>query len=63
MKIFSSNYQELGSLDQNLILNTQGKIKIRYGKKFVDLIDENGNINVPNLEERISRLEKLLNKQ
>ena len=45
MKIFNSEYQELGSLEQNLVLNTAGKIKIRYGNKFIDLLDDNGFIN------------------
>lgn len=43
--MFNSQYEELGSLDKNLILNTKGKVKIRYGNKFIDLLDENGHIN------------------
>ena len=45
MQIFNSQYTELGSLDENLVFNTKGKIKIRYGNKFIDLLDENGFIN------------------
>lgn len=52
------NGQELGSLQENLILNTAGKIKIRYGSKFIDLLDENGEINVPSLLRRIENLEQ-----
>lgn len=53
------NGQELGSLKENLILNTAGKIKIRYGSKYVDLLDENGEINVsPLLLQRIQQLEE-----
>lgn len=53
------NGQELGSLQENLILNTAGKIKIRYGSKYIDLLDENGEINVsPLLLQRIQQLEE-----
>jgi hypothetical protein len=34
-------------LDENLILNTAGKVKIRYGKKFVDLLNDKGELNFP----------------
>ena len=37
MKLFGSEYEEIGSLDKNLVLNTAGKVKIRYGGKFVEL--------------------------
>lgn len=43
--LFGSNHSEVGSLSENLILNTAGKIKIRYGSKFIDLLDNQGNIN------------------
>jgi len=45
-KIFNSNYEVLGSPDGNLILQTVGKIKIKWGNKYIDLLDENGNINI-----------------
>ena len=45
MKIFNSIYSEVGSQDENLLLNTKGKIKIRIGNTFIDLLDNNGKIN------------------
>lgn len=45
MNIFGSNYEEVGNLSSNLVLQTAGKVKIRFGQKFIDLIDEKGNIN------------------
>lgn len=56
--MFGSSQQELGSLDENLILNTAGKVKIRYGKKFVDLLNDKGELNFPQeILQRITALE------
>lgn len=61
LKIFNSNYEEIGSLNKNLVLNTQGKIKIRFNKKFIDLLDNNGNINakIPNIIEEKDDISKV----
>lgn len=45
MQLFNSEYTELGSIETNLVLNTKGKLKIRYGNKFIDLLDEDGYLN------------------
>ena len=56
--MFGGSQQELGSLDENLILNTAGKVKIRYGKKFVDLLNDKGELNFPQeILQRITALE------
>lgn len=46
INVFGKNHEEIGSLDKNLVLQTKGKVKIRYGRKYIDLLDNNGNINV-----------------
>ena len=57
--MFGGNQQEIGSLNENLILNTAGKVKIRYGKKFIDLLDDKGELNIP--QELLQRIEALEN--
>ena len=37
---------EIGSLSENLVLNTAGKVKIRFGQKYVDLLNDKGQLNV-----------------
>ena len=57
---------ELGTLDDNLILKTKGKIKIQYGRKAIDLLDNNGEIvvnpsilqQIEELKQRITQLEQ-----
>lgn len=41
--------KEIGSISENLVLATSGKIKIRYGNKYIDLLDNKGNIKVPSI--------------
>lgn len=58
---FGSNHEEIGSLNKNLILKTQGKIKIQYGKKCIDLLNNNGEINVviPKVIKSIDEIESI----
>lgn len=46
INVFNSNYEEIGSLDKNLALHTLGKVKIRYGRKYIDLLNDKGELNV-----------------
>ena len=45
LTMFGKAYNTVGSANSNLILQTRGDIKIRWGNKFIDLI-KNGKINV-----------------
>ena len=44
--LFGDVYEEVGKSDANLLLNTRGKIKFRFGESFVDLLDSNGKLNL-----------------
>lgn len=46
VKIFGQAQKEIGSLDTNLVLRTKGQVYIRYGKKYIELLDTNGNLKV-----------------
>lgn len=48
--------QEVGSLSENLILNTAGKVKIRYGQKYIDLLNEKGELNVKQTSDIIKKI-------
>ena len=45
LAMFGKAYDTVGSTNKNLILQTRGDLKIRWGNKFIDLI-KNGKINV-----------------
>lgn len=61
INVFNSNYEEVGDLKKNLVLNTLGKVKIRYGKKFIDILDNQGNlnVNVPKILHKIDSLDEI----
>lgn len=46
LNIFGQNQGEIGSLNKNLVLRTQGQVYIRFGQKYIELLDRNGNLNV-----------------
>lgn len=43
INIFNKQFEEIGSLDRNLVLKTLGEIKIQRGKSFFNLDFENKN--------------------
>jgi hypothetical protein len=42
---------EVGKDKEDLIL--KGKVKVQWGKRMVDLLDNNGNLNVSNILKQI----------
>lgn len=45
LTMFGKAYDTVGSTNKNLVLQTRGDLKVRWGNKFIDLI-KNGKINV-----------------
>ena len=46
LSIFGKNQGEIGSLDKNLVLRTKGQVYIRFGKKYIELLNRKGELNV-----------------
>ena len=44
--LFDGAYEEVGDSSSNLILNTRGCIKIRYGDSYRNLLNSDGKLNL-----------------
>lgn len=44
VKIFGKVQEEIGSIEKDLVLRTKGQIYIRYGKKYIELLDKDGKL-------------------
>ena len=49
MKLFGREYEMVGSEGKDICLITKGKVKVKWGKKFIDLIKD-GKLNVDGLD-------------
>ena len=45
--LFGRVFEEIGSSTSDLLLKTKGKVKIQWGNKFIDLINDEGIISYP----------------
>ena len=52
---------KLGELDNNLTLQTKGKVYIQFGKKSIDLLNDKGelNVNLSSILKKVSSLKGL----
>ena len=61
LNIFGKNQEEIGSLDKNLVLRTKGRVYIRYGRKYIELLDDKGNlkISIPKIPKKVNSLDEI----
>ena len=51
----------VGDLNDNLTLQTKGKVYIQFGKKFIDLLNNKGELNV-NFPKSVKKVDSIENK-
>lgn len=59
LNMFGRGFEEIGSSDKGLIIKNSGKVKIQWGKTFIDLLDANGRLNVK-LQEIVQKVPTLI---
>lgn len=54
MNMFDTPTNEIGDLNQDLVLKTSGTVRVQRGSTFIDLLKK-----IEDLEQRIERIEQL----
>lgn len=54
MNMFDTPTNEIGNLNQDLVLKTSGTVRVQRGSTFIDLLKK-----IEDLEQRIERIEQL----
>ncbi len=60
INVFGRNYEEIGSDTGGIIL--KGKIKFKFGNKFLDLLNSNGELSEDLINSLLKEIEELKNR-